>query len=111
MNKQIIRIFAALLFTAALAVTGAQAATQQTSKGARITVAGNPPAGPAAVAVNEHKGVLVEKKVVRQHVVDSKKHIVHEQAAVEQTMPQCQFVTKRDGASRETNTVMVHQAR
>jgi len=111
MNKQIIRIFAALLFTAVLTVSGAQAAIQQTTKGERITVVGNPPAGPAAVSTNPHQGAIVEKKVIRQHVVDSKKHILHNQAAVEQSMPQCQFVTKRNGASRETNTVMVHQAK
>jgi len=109
MNKQITRIFAALLFTAALAVSGAEAAVQKTTKGDRITVVGNPPAGPAAVAANPHKGPVTETNVVRQYGVDTKKHTVHEEAAMEKSMPECQYVTRRDGANRQTNTVMAHQ--
>lgn len=108
--KANIRLLAAFAVTATLALTAAQAKTvlKDTGRGERLTLVGNPPAGPAASSVNTHQGPLVEKKVVRQHVVNSKRRIIHEQAGIEQSMPQCRFVLKRDGANRQTKTVMVH---
>lgn len=108
--KSNIRLLAALAVAATIGVAAAQAeiTTKDTGRGERQAVVGNPPAGPAYAPASIHQGPLVEKKVVRQHIVDPKKRTLHEQAAIEQTMPQCHFVLKRDGSNRETHTVMVH---
>lgn len=110
MNLKASNILASLAVAGVLAMASAQAetTTQDTTRGERTTVVGNPPAGPAYEAVGTHQGPLVEKNVVRQHIINPKRRTIHEQAAVERSMPKCRYVWKRDGANRQSKLVMVH---